>query len=110
MSEIKLYNGDCLEIMKTIQDKSVDMILCDLPFGKTANEWDKIIDFKELSNQYKRIIKDNGVIILFGTEPFSSQLRLNLGLNYRFYCPTLKIKERYYVNENCSTNIYYVYN
>ncbi|WP_294465439.1 site-specific DNA-methyltransferase [uncultured Ruminococcus sp.] len=72
---IDLQQGDCLELMKNIPDKSVDMILCDLPYGKTACRWDTIIPFKSLWENYNRIIKDNGAICLFGTEPFSTELR-----------------------------------
>ena len=72
---IKLYKGDCLEVMKDIPDKSVDMILCDLPYGTTACKWDTIIPFEPLWEQYNRIIKDNGAIVLFGSEPFSTKLR-----------------------------------
>lgn len=68
---------DCLEGMKEIPDKSVDMILCDLPYGTTACKWDTIIPFEPLWEQYERVIKDNGAIVLFGTEPFSSSLRLS---------------------------------
>lgn len=75
MSDIKLYQGDCLELMKDISNKSVDMILCDLPYGTTVCKWDIIIPFDRLWEQYNRIIKDNGAIVLFGTEPFSSKLR-----------------------------------
>ena len=75
MSKIDLYNGDCLEIMKNISDKSVDMILCDLPYGTTACKWDTVIPFEPLWEQYNRIIKDNGAICLFGSEPFSTELR-----------------------------------
>jgi site-specific DNA-methyltransferase (adenine-specific) len=71
----KIYNEDCLEGMKKIDDKSIDMILCDLPYGTTACKWDIIIPFTLLWEQYNRIIKDNGVITLFGSEPFSSLLR-----------------------------------
>lgn len=72
---VELYQGDCLELMKDIPDKSVDMILCDLPYGTTACAWDIVIPFDLLWNQYKRIIKPNGAIALFGQEPFSSLLR-----------------------------------
>ncbi len=65
MSNIELYNGDCLELMKTIQDKSIDMILCDLPYGATQNKNDVQLPFQPLWEQYERIIKDNGAIILF---------------------------------------------
>lgn len=70
----KIYNGDCLEIMKSIDDKSIDMILCDLPYGTTACKWDVIIPFEPLWEQYKRIIKDNGAIVLTAGEPFASRL------------------------------------
>jgi len=73
----KIYNEDCLEGMKHIDDKSVDMILCDLPYGTTACKWDIIIPFEPLWKQYKRIIKDRGAIVLFGSEPFSSYLRMS---------------------------------
>lgn len=69
--------GDCLELMKDIPDGSIDMILCDLPYGTTACKWDKIIPFDKLWLSYKRIIKPHGAIVLFGTEPFSSNLRLS---------------------------------
>lgn len=65
MSEIKLYNGDCLEIMKQIPTGSVDMILCDLPYGTTQNKDDIVIPFEPLWKEYERIIKDNGCIALF---------------------------------------------
>ena len=71
----KLWQGDCLELMKEIPDKSIDMILCDLPYGTTACKWDTIIPFEPLWEQYNRIIKDNGAIVLFGSEPFSTLLR-----------------------------------
>lgn len=73
----KIYLGDCLEVMKNIEDKSIDMILCDLPYGTTACKWDTVIPFEPLWEQYKRIIKDNGAIVLFGSEPFSSYLRMS---------------------------------
>ena len=71
---MELLNGDCLEVMKSIPDKSVDMILTDLPYGTTACKWDIIIPFEPLWEQYKRIIKDRGAIVLFGSEPFTSAL------------------------------------
>lgn len=67
---IDLYNGDCLEIMKEIPDKSIDMILCDLPYGTTRCSWDTVIDMEKLWCQYKRLIKPKGAIILFSAEPF----------------------------------------
>jgi site-specific DNA-methyltransferase (adenine-specific) len=72
--QYKLYNGDCLEIMKSIPDKSIDMILCDLPYGTTRNKWDTVIDLDLLWSQYERIIKDNGAIVLFAQTPFDKVL------------------------------------
>ena len=74
---IELLQGDCLELMKDIPDGSVDMILADLPYGTTAIKWDVVIPFERLWEQYKRVIKHNGAIVLFGTEPFSSNLRVS---------------------------------
>lgn len=67
-----LVQGDCLNEMKMIQDASVDMILCDLPYGVTKNSWDVVIPFDTLWKEYKRIIKNNGAILLFGSQPFTS--------------------------------------
>ena len=71
---IKLLNGDCLELMKDMPDKSIDMILCDLPYGTTKCKWDSIIPFEPLWCHYERIIKDNGVIVLFSQMPFTAEL------------------------------------
>ena len=76
--------GDCLEVMKDIPDKSIDMILCDLPYGTTACKWDTIIPFEPLWEQYKRIIKKNGAVTLFGSEPFSSHLRMSNMEMYKY--------------------------
>jgi site-specific DNA-methyltransferase (adenine-specific) len=78
----KIYQGDCLEVMKQIDDKSVDMILCDLPYGTTACKWDVIIPFEPLWEQYKRIIKDNGAIVLTASQPFTSAL---ISSNYKMF-------------------------
>lgn len=74
---VNLIYGDCLELMKDISDKSVDMVLTDPPYGTTACKWDVVIPFEPMWEQLKRITKDNGAICLFGSEPFSSQLRLS---------------------------------
>lgn len=74
MKMIDLHQGDCLELMKDIPDKSIDMILCDLPYGTTACKWDSIIPFNDLWKEYCRIIKDDAAIVLFGSEPFASAL------------------------------------
>ena len=84
MKDIELWQGDCLELMKDIPDKSIDMILCDLPYGTTACKWDVIIPFEPLWEQYNRIIKDNGAIVLFGSEPFSSYLRMSNIKNFKY--------------------------
>ena len=72
-----LYHGDCLQIMPKIDDKSIDMILTDLPYGTTACKWDVIIPFDKLWEQYIRIIKDKGIIILTGQDKFSAKLMLS---------------------------------
>ena len=69
---IELYNADCLEKMNHIADKSIDLILCDLPYGTTNCAWDIILPFDQLWKHYNRIIKDDGTIVLFGSEPFTS--------------------------------------
>ena len=69
-----IINADCLEAMKLLPDKSVDAIICDLPYGVTALKWDVVIPFDLLWEQYKRIIKPNGAIVLFGSQPFTSAL------------------------------------
>ena len=74
MPKIELIQGDCLEKMPSIPDKSIDMILADLPYGTTACKWDTIIPFEPLWKQYKRLIKDNGAIVLTASQPFTSAL------------------------------------
>jgi site-specific DNA-methyltransferase (adenine-specific) len=71
---MQIIHGDCLEKMKDIPNKSIDMILCDLPYGTTACKWDVVIPFEPLWVQYKRIIKDRGAIILTASQPFTSAL------------------------------------
>ena len=89
---------DCLDGMKLIPDKSVDMILCDLPYGTTACKWDTVIPFDNLWIEYERIIKDRGVIVLFGSEPFSSYLRLsNINL-YKYDWYMMKNKASGFLN------------
>lgn len=84
IENITLWNGDCLELMKDIPDKSVDMILCDLPYGTTQNKWDSVIPFEPLWKQYNRLIKDNGAIVLFGSEPFTSKLICSNIKNFKY--------------------------
>ena len=74
---MQLFNDDCLKVLPTIPDKSIDLILTDPPYGTTQCKWDSVIPFEPMWKELKRIIKDNGAITLFGTEPFSSHLRLS---------------------------------
>ena len=78
----QIYNMDCLKGMENIDDKSIDMILCDLPYGTTASKWDKIIDFSKLWNEYMRIIKDQGVIALTSNASFTNKL---INSNEKYY-------------------------
>ena len=82
--------GDCLELMKDIPDGSIDMILCDLPYGTTACKWDTVIPFEPLWEQYNRIIKDNGAIVLFSAQPFTSALVSSNIKNYKHHWIWLK--------------------
>ncbi len=70
----KVYHGDCIEVMRSIEDKSIDLILCDLPYGLVNYDWDDIISFELLWWNYKRIVKDNGSIVLTSSQPFTSKL------------------------------------
>jgi len=81
---IDLIKGDCLEVMKTIPSGSVDAIITDPPYGTTACKWDSVIDFGLMWEQLNRIIKPNGAIVLFGSEPFSSALRMSNIKNYKY--------------------------
>ena len=74
MSDIKLYQGDCIKLMKSIPDNSIDMVLCDLPYKETGNKWDRGIDLKAVFDEYRRIIKEDGCIALNGTMKFGFQL------------------------------------
>jgi site-specific DNA-methyltransferase (adenine-specific) len=81
---IELILGDCLEEMKDIPAGSVDMILTDPPYGTTACKWDSIISFEPMWSELKRVVKPNGAIVLFGSEPFSSALRMSNIKNYKY--------------------------
>ena len=86
--------------MKDIPNKSVDMILCDLPYGTTNCKWDVVIPFDKLWEQYNRVIKDNGAIVLFGSEPFSSMLRCSNLKSYKYDWIWDKIKSNGFLNAN----------
>lgn len=81
---IDLFCGDCLKLMPSIPDGSVDMVLADPPYGTTACKWDTVIPFEPMWEQLKRVTKKNGAIVLFGSEPFSSALRMSNIKNYRY--------------------------
>ena len=84
MEDVKLYQGDCLDVMRDIPDGSVDMVLCDLPYGTTRCNWDSVIPFEPLWEQYERIIKPNGAIVLFSAEPFTSALVMSNPKLFRY--------------------------
>jgi site-specific DNA-methyltransferase (adenine-specific) len=81
---IDLRQGNCLEVMKSIPDKSIDAIITDPPYGTTACKWDSVIPFDLMWEQLNRVIKPNGAIVLFGSEPFSSALRMSNIKNYKY--------------------------
>ncbi len=81
---INLIKGDCLEAMKTIESGSIDAIITDPPYGTTACKWDSVIPFNAMWEELNRIIKPNGAIVLFGSEPFSSALRMSNIKNYKY--------------------------
>jgi DNA modification methylase len=97
---MELYKGDCLEVMKTIKDNSVDAIITDPPYGTTACKWDSVINFELMWEQLNRIIKPNGAIVLFGSEPFSSALRMSNIKNYRYDLIWNKIRAAGFLNAN----------
>jgi site-specific DNA-methyltransferase (adenine-specific) len=96
---IKLYNDNCFNILSTIEDNSIDCILCDPPYGTTPLEWDKEIDFDLFWKESKRICKNDGAIIVFAQEPFASKLRLSNLSDYKY---------DYYWRKERPTNIFQV--
>ena len=100
MNKIKLLHGDCLEIMKDIPDKSIDMILADLPYGTTRNKWDSIIPLKPLWEQYERIIKDNGAIVLHSQQLFTSKLIMSNSKIYKYSWVWSKSQVTGFLNAN----------
>ena len=81
---INLYNDDCLKVLPKLKEKSIDFVLTDLPYGTTYCKWDNIIPFEPMWNELKRLIKPNCAIALFGSEPFSSNLRMSNINNYKY--------------------------
>lgn len=96
---VKLLQGDCLELMKNIPDKSIDMILCDPPFGTSACKWDSIIPLKQLWFEYDRIIKDDGAIVLFGCQPFTSKLIISNLKLYKYNWVWIKDNATNFLNK-----------
>lgn len=94
----KIIHGDCLKVMDDIPDSSIDMILCDLPYGTTQCSWDEIIPFDPLWEHYKRICKPGAAIVLFGAEPFSSKLRLSNPKMFKYDWIWDKIKGTGFLN------------
>ena len=98
---MQLIHGDCLEKMKEIPDKSIDLILCDMPYGTTSkNKWDSVISFTDLWGAYNRIIKDNGAMLLFGQPPFSSVLIASNIKNFRYEWIWQKTLPQGFLNSN----------
>ena len=95
---MQLFNDDCLKVLPTIPDKSIDLILTDPPYGTTQCKWDSIIPFELMWNQLKRVVKDNGCIALFGSEPFSSYLRTSNIDNFKYDWVWQKSKSTNYLN------------
>jgi site-specific DNA-methyltransferase (adenine-specific) len=83
--KVCFIKGDCLDVMQNIENESIDLILCDLPYGITKNKWDVVIPFEKLWEQYNRIIKKNGTVILFGSQPFTTML-ISSNMKYFRYC------------------------
>lgn len=98
MATVNLMHGDCLELMQSIPDQSIDLILTDPPYGKTACKWDSVIPFDAMWTQLKRIIKPNGAIVLFGSEPFSSALRMSNIKQYKYDWVWDKVKGTGFLN------------
>lgn len=104
---IKLFCGDCLDIMKTIDSKSIDMILCDPPFGTTPLHFDSVIDFTLLWKEYNRIAKDTAAICIFAQEPFASYLRLSNIKYYRYdwYWEKERLTNVFQIKKRCGKTV-----
>ena len=90
----KVIQGDCLEEMKGIPSKSIDMILCDLPYGTTQNKWDSVIDLDKLWTEYYRIIKDNGAIVLTSQGVFTAKLILSNEKHFKYKIVWINLKQQ----------------
>ena len=98
----KLYHGDCLEVMDKLIEQGiiVDMILCDPPYGTTRCKWDNVIPFTEMWKRINKLVKPNGAVVLFGSEPFSSQLRCSNIKNYKYDWVWVKNRPTGFVHAN----------
>ncbi len=96
-------NADCFDVFPFIEDKSIDAIICDLPYGTTQNKWDSILPLDKLWEQYKRILKDNGVIILNCTQPFTSVLVSSNLKWYKYSWTWVKNRTTNYLNAKKTT-------
>lgn len=97
---INLFQGDCLEVMKDIPDKSVDMILCDLPYGTTECKWDRFVDNRLMWEHYNRILKESGNIILFASQPFTTKLIESNPKMFRYEIIWIKTRPTGFANAN----------
>ena len=93
-----VFEGDCLEIMKQLPDKSIDMVLCDLPYGTTQNKWDSVIPLGELWQQYRRIVKDDGAIVLTSQGMFTAELMVSNSKMFRYKWIWEKSKSTNFLN------------
>ena len=93
-----VFEGDCLEIMKQLPDKSIDMVLCDLPYGTTQNKWDSVIPLGELWQQYRRIVKDDGAIVLTSQGMFTAELMVSNPKMFRYKWIWEKSKSANFLN------------
>jgi len=98
VSHSTLVNADCFDVFPFIEDRSIDAIICDLPYGTTQNKWDSVLPLDKLWVEYKRILKPNGVVLLFGAEPFSSVLRLSNLKQYKYDWYWVKNKKTGFLN------------
>lgn len=104
---IELYNDDCLNILPTIPDKSIDCVICDPPYGTTPITWDKVIPFDKLWKEYSRIVKPDGAIVIFSQEPFATYLRMSNMKDYRYdwYWEKERLTNVFQVKKRCGKTV-----
>ncbi len=102
-----LYLGDCLEIMTEIADNSVDCVICDPPYGTTPITWDKVLSFESLWKEYNRIVKPNGVIVIFSQEPFATYLRMSNIKDYKYdwYWEKERLTNVFQIKKRCGKTV-----